>query len=59
MGFDRGIFVKRLNHILGLIRTLNTVYKEEPENLSLNDINELTKIIETQLVDTIDYVKTN
>jgi len=57
MDIERIEFKKRLENILGLVKTLEIVIKEEPEKLSLKDIKKLTRIVETELTDTINWLK--
>lgn len=57
MEFDRKIFVNKLDNILGLIRTLETAYQEKSDKLSVEDVNELVEILETKLIDVINYAK--
>ena len=57
MEFDRKEFIKKLDSILGLIKTLSAAFEDEPERLRMDDIKELTKVLETKLVDSLNYVK--
>lgn len=57
MDIERTEFRKRLEEILGLVKTLEIAIREESEKLSLQDINELADIIETQLTDTVNLLK--
>ena len=57
MDIERIEFKKRLDKILGLVKALEIAIQEEPENLGLEDIKKLTGIVETELTDTINWLK--
>ena len=57
MELDRNQFTKRLDKILGLVKTLEIALLEEPERLCMKDISELTDILENKLIEAIEYIK--
>ena len=57
MDIERIEFKKHLDKILGLVKALEIAIQEEPENLGLEDIKKLTGIVETELTDTINWLK--
>ena len=57
MTFDRKILAAKLELPLGLVRTLQTAFEEEPDKLHFKEINDLTDILEDNLKDALEYAK--
>lgn len=58
MEINRIEYIKKLDVIVGLIRNLKIAIKEEPEKLDLEDIKGLMEIIESKLIDTKNWLRT-
>ena len=56
MEINRIELVKNIDSIIGLVKTLRNAIQEEAEQLSLKDIRDLTDIIETRLINTINLI---